>query len=651
MTRVLLLILTVNMLMSIFLHDIKIVKAEAWTGGTIFIEADGSIRPENAPVKMVGNTYFLTSDIITPSHGVTLVVKKSNITVDGNGHSLRGTPESVGICLDHTSNVVIKNVKIEKFEEGITLLYANSSVIRENEIIESPIEVHNSSNVLIFKNVIHSGGIFIFSLSSNNNVTENIIKNGSIGLRGIRLESARVGSWVGNNYIVKNKLENGIISIGSYNDYDIMHAYVIGNYGVGTIEIGGASNNIIIGNRLIKGSIYIKMPSPYVLNKFYSYIAKNNTISDNTVNGKPIVYLEGMSNCKINAVDAGQVILSECSNITIENLNICDTEVGILLWKTNTSKVIGNLLTNSKIGLLLSFNNNLVKNEIINGTIFLDSSKNNIVRNSNIMGSIRLGGSHNNTIIRNNIINGDVYTCALGLDWSLNNVIIGNNISSEGTGIDFHHSSNNLIAVNNIMDNRRIGVFVYSSSNNSFLNNNFINNKLAVDIYKPFDVINPDYVPSVGNCWIKNYWDDYTGEDTNGDGIGDVQYIINEDNKDDFPLINPFAINDGEHFILVSSRWGDTFGTGWYETNSEATISIFPTRIEIDFFTEYVFEGWKVDRKMISTSPTYTFIVTRSMVFIASWRTRINLARIGVIIGIIMLILISIMFLKLKKQS
>ena len=46
-----------------------------------------------------------------------------------------------------------------------------------------------------------------------------------------------------------------------------------------------------------------------------------------------------------------------------------------------------------------------------------------------------------------------------------------------------------------------------------------------------------------------NYWDDYTGVDNNGDGIGDTPYTIpNWDgassNKDKFPLMEPVDIDN-----------------------------------------------------------------------------------------------------------
>jgi hypothetical protein len=38
-----------------------------------------------------------------------------------------------------------------------------------------------------------------------------------------------------------------------------------------------------------------------------------------------------------------------------------------------------------------------------------------------------------------------------------------------------------------------------------------------------------------------NYWGEYTGSDTDGDGIGDMPYCIDSDN-DSYPLVVPWAI-------------------------------------------------------------------------------------------------------------
>ena len=51
--------------------------------------------------------------------------------------------------------------------------------------------------------------------------------------------------------------------------------------------------------------------------------------------------------------------------------------------------------------------------------------------------------------------------------------------------------------------------------------------------------------PSV-NFWDNgtggNYWSNYTGVDSNGDRIGDTSHIINKNNQDNYPRMNPNII-------------------------------------------------------------------------------------------------------------
>jgi hypothetical protein len=74
---------------------------------------------------------------------------------------------------------------------------------------------------------------------------------------------------------------------------------------------------------------------------------------------------------------------------------------------------------------------------------------------------------------------------------------------------------------------------------NTIYHNNFVNNTVQAEVGEASSVVNiwDDGYPSGGN-----YWNNYNGTDNDGDGIGDTPYILNENNQDNYPLVNPTII-------------------------------------------------------------------------------------------------------------
>ena len=124
---------------------------------------------------------------------------------------------------------------------------------------------------------------------------------------------------------------------------------------------------------------------------------------------------------------------------------------------------------------------------------------------------------------------------------SPNNTISGNYIINNNNGIWLYNSSNNNIVGNYIANNRNgtsiiLSPFMPTSSNNLFYHNSYVNNTRQIYITPPGFAI-PDSINVWDNGVEGNYWSDYVGVDNNGDGLGDSPYVIDANNRDNYPLM------------------------------------------------------------------------------------------------------------------
>jgi parallel beta-helix repeat protein len=446
----------------------------AKASGTIYIRADGSIDPPDAPISTVDNiTYTFTGDITD-----SIVIERDNIVVDGAGYALQGTHASgsIGTTVTGRSNVTIKNTNIKNYWYGINLGSSSSNSISGNNITNN------------------GAGIYLEYSSNYNGISGNNITNNDCG---IYLYYSSSNSISGNNI--------------TNNDCGIYLYY--------------SSSNSISGNKFINSGLFVSG----------SY---QNSVENNTVNGRPLVYLEGASNYTVD--DAGQVILVKSENIRVEGLNLSRATAGVELWETSNSTISGNNITaNNDYG------------------IYLEHSSSNSISGNNITANnysgIFLTSSSSNSISGNNIAN-NFHGILLGS--SSNNSISGNNITANSDyGILLGYSSSNIISGNNITANSDYGILLGYSSSNSIFHNNFINNTPQMYSSNSVNAWDDGY-PSGGN-----YWSDYTGVDlrkgpyqneTGSDGIGDTPYSIDSDNADRYPLMN-----------LWRRLMGDVDGNGW----------------------------------------------------------------------------------------
>ena len=318
--------------------------------------------------------------------------------------------------------------------------------------------------------------------SSYNNFFDNIvdIPNDRIRLSGDR------------NIFYDNTIKNTYIYLSG--DSNIVSGNSITNnfYGLYLID---SSDNIILNNSFFNSGLFISINT-----------VRNNTVTNNTVNGKPLVYVDDESNLVLD-VDAGQIILVNCTNITVKNQEIFNTFVGIQIWGSNDCIISSNNISGSYYGIwLYGWNNtinngttadnycgislvggnntistNTITNNSDNGIYLSYSDYNNIINNSfaNNYCSIQLDyGNNFNNIINNTITNNS--NAVVALSGNSNTNISDNTIKNNEKGITLVFSYYNNITKNVIANNNASGIYIRDSYCNNIINNNITDNNNGI---------------------------------------------------------------------------------------------------------------------------------------------------------------------------
>ncbi|MEM4739655.1 MAG: NosD domain-containing protein [Zestosphaera sp.] len=229
--RVLAILVIIAISMSAIVGLLKPVMSQSestWVGRTIYIRADGSIEPSDAPIISSDNrTYIITSNIqIVNGDGI--VIERDNVILEGGGHTIRGAACCSGILLTNRVNISIKNLVITNFTYGVYLKMSSGTTIKNNTINNNEIGIfmYYSSNNTIESNTISNSnwsGIYMSS-SSSNSVLRNTLRNNYAGIA-VWLKSQ--GNWFLYNNFVNNSIQVYLASEVGYNVWD---DGFVGNY-------------------------------------------------------------------------------------------------------------------------------------------------------------------------------------------------------------------------------------------------------------------------------------------------------------------------------------------------------------------------------------------------------------------------------------
>jgi parallel beta-helix repeat protein len=295
---------------------------------------------------------------------------------------------------------------------------------------------------------------------------------------------------------------------------------------------------------------------------------RNGTYHERLVVNKTLSLVgEEPQNTTIDGDGLGYVVNIRADSVYVTGLTISNSGfgyAGIRLAGANHCNIFQNNIKANNEGIeviLPSSNNNVSGNNITanGGGIAVEwSTDNNSIVGNNIAANsvgVFLAYANNNSIAGNNITNNAATGVSLG-SYSYHNSVSGNKITDNEIGIAVGSYTDNNSVVENSLVNNSFGVRIYPiCSGNLFYYNSFIGNTQQGNSSWGSSNVWDGGHPSGGN-----YWSDYNGTDsnsgthqneTNSDGLGDVPYVIDENNTDRYPLMKPYA---GPHDVglLVS---------------------------------------------------------------------------------------------------
>jgi len=225
--------------------------------------------------------------------------------------------------------------------------------------------------------------------------------------------------------------------------------------------------------------------------------ARGNQIVGNQMDGFPdkAVHLRG------HAIE-----LDRSHGNRIENNRIDGFLDGVYVERSAANRLVNNCITRSRYGfhfMIRADRNEVHRNEVAEsliGVLVMDSDQ------------IRITG---------NFLHGNRSFQGYGavLYGTRDTVVQNNLIADNGTGLMLEKSTNNLLRENTVIGNQ-LGLEVKTgTANNRIVRNNFVANQFQVR--QAGNWANP-----LDDGREGNFWDDYSGMDGNGDGVGDVPHVM-----------------------------------------------------------------------------------------------------------------------------
>ncbi|TAJ45826.1 right-handed parallel beta-helix repeat-containing protein, partial [Methanofollis fontis] len=409
---------------------------------------------------------------------------------------------------------------------------------------------------------------------------------------------------------------------------------------------------------------------------------KNSIDTSNTVDGLPVVYLEGESGMTIDSsVNAGLVCCVGCDNMSVEGLTFQGDGYGVGLFSTRDSGIEGCTITDTYEGICLSN----VSGTHIEGCSITSSGMNQWL--------LDIDGASNCSLVGNTLEG--FGNSSMGLFGASGIAFTENTFRFTGSGDDpvymYVIGLTNSSITENLLDFSGVDPYLGTFQNNEiYLNDITFPAPAALpasecsieeipaaharalsmpDVSRPDAAATDVYSTSVeevstGNIWHSpdpvyyrydgvlfrnltgNHWNLYDGTDANDDGIGDSPYIIGIEEQDDYPLMTSFAAytapltiyvpqdvptigealtiaQDGDSIVVAAGTYNESVVINRSVTLSGEGMAVIASDVGVSLYADgAVFEGFTVTGNATETvgiDIAAADVVVRDTVVTGTW--------------------------------
>ena len=446
---------------------------------------------------LINNTCKLNDHI-----GIELNGNINNATLINNECTDNCTPGNLGAgirCLSSTNTSFINNTCDYNSDWGIKIESSAEATLINNTCRNSSgngISLTQSSNATLINNTCNyndNSGIYIFNFDNTSLLDNDCNFNDNSG---IYVSSS-------SNATMMNNKCNDNVKLGIYVSTSLYANITENEFTNNNIFLGGSNNAILKDNFLYNCGLVISGSN---IDSYFSC-----SIENNWVNGKLLGFFTEVTSGIFSTSIYGQLILVECSDITISNQVLFNTSNGISIYSSDSIFATNNICeNNSENGIYvfdsyyITLSENICNNNTKDG-IYAQNSNDTLLINNECgynTNGITLYNSSIAFIINNTCNNNENYGIYLTSEDSP--VLVFRVL-----GIRLSTSDLSIISYNRLIENEGYGIYLELANNNLIFNNTFIDNNLGGS--------SQAYDKGIGNTWYNsatsegNYWNDWSG--------------------------------------------------------------------------------------------------------------------------------------------